>query len=115
MYEHNRYRAEVLRWVDGDTVWLRVDLGQSVQVTAAYRLARIDAPEKIRRKGVSDAESALGKALTREVGQRWPAGTGCVVRTVERGKYGRYVVEMEVDGVNVSDALLAEGKVAAYE
>ena len=37
-YAANTYKATVDRWVDGDTVKLRVDLGQCVSVKGSYRL-----------------------------------------------------------------------------
>ena len=39
------YKAKVLEWIDGDTLWAEIDLGFYVQIRQKIRLARIDAPE----------------------------------------------------------------------
>jgi len=39
------YKAKVIRWIDGDTLQVEIDLGFYVQTVQKIRLARIDAPE----------------------------------------------------------------------
>jgi len=39
------YRTQVIRVVDGDTLWCRIDLGFRTQAEHSIRLAGIDAPE----------------------------------------------------------------------
>jgi hypothetical protein len=43
MYE---YEAEIVRWVDGDTVDLRVSLGFGITRADRFRLYGIDTPER---------------------------------------------------------------------
>ena len=76
-YDDNRYRAEIIRWVDGDTVIARVDLGQDVWVLnkKGYRVARIDAPETAMRKGVTKSEKTAGLALKETLSLLYPPGT----------------------------------------
>ena len=115
MYEKNRYRAQVVRWLDGDTVELVVDLGQNVLTKGHYRLARIDAPETIRRRGVSAAEKEAGIALKQRLTAIYPPGTAFDISTAKAGKYGRYIVEIYLDnGDTLSDILLRDGSVKAY-
>ena len=92
-YGDNRYKAEVVRWVDGDTVELRVDLGQSVCINGKYRLARIDAPEIRKRAGVTDEEKRDGLALLADLEYDYPPGTQVTIATSKPGKFGRYLVE----------------------
>ena len=40
-----QFAAEVLRWIDGDSVVLRLDLGFSISVTESCRLLGIDTSE----------------------------------------------------------------------
>lgn len=108
-YADNLYRAEVRRWVDGDTIELLVDLGLDTHHRGKFRLARVDAPETALRRGVTPEEKARGLALKAALAERWPKGTPGVVQITERGKYGRWVVELVIDQVNVSDYLLEEG------
>lgn len=121
-YSDNRYRAEVIRWVDGDTVIARVDLGQGVWVlnTKGYRIARIDAPETAMRKGVTKAEKAAGLALKDALNQVYPAGTLLWLATSKGGKFDRFVAEVwapDLDGGwrNISDWLLKEGLAKPYD
>lgn len=117
-YAENRYRATVLRWKDGDTVVLRVDLGQKVMVEDSYRLARIDAPETALRRGVTQAEKTAGLALKASLIDEFPAGTEMWIATSKAGKYGRYLVELyaEVDGewVSLNQRMLDDGLVDPY-
>jgi len=115
MYEMNRYRAEVVRWLDGDTVELVVDLGQNVLVQGHYRLARIDAPETALRRGVTPEEKVAGLALKAELSDRFPPGTFLTISTSKAGKFGRYIVEVHLDdGDTLSDLLMREGKAEPY-
>lgn len=119
-YSANFYRAEISRWVDGDTVYLRVDLGQNVLVQDKYRLARIDAPEVALYRGVSPEEKTAGLALKGELEVLYPQGTDVWVQTSKSGKYGRWLVEMWVPGeedswLHLNQALLDTGRAASYD
>jgi micrococcal nuclease len=115
MYDNNRYSAEIIRWVDGDTLDLRVDLGQKVCVRDKYRLARVDAPETRLRKGVTKKEKEAGIRLTETLNSKFPPGTVVEVATSKAGKYGRWLIEMWVMDhgtelrYNLSTWLLEEG------
>ena len=110
LYEDNSYLAKVVRWVDGDTVVLEVDLGFSVSVTEKFRLARIDAPEVKRYSNVTQEEKERGLALKQTLGEKIPAGSEVVVSVSKRGKYSRYIAEIwYADGderQNLNDWLL---------
>lgn len=116
-YENNTYEARVIRWIDGDTVELSVDLGQSVSVTGKYRLARINAPEIRRKAGVTAAEKAQGLQLLAEINEELPPDTKLLISTSKKGKYGRYLVEIILSdtGENLNDRLLKEGKAKPYQ
>lgn len=87
------YRAVVVRWVDGDTADLKLDLGFDVWVSARVRLVGpqgewFDAPE------TRGPERAEGLAATERVRAAVPEGSEIVVRTFKgaaRGKYGRWL------------------------
>jgi micrococcal nuclease len=119
-YDENVYVAEIVRWVDGDTVELRVDLGQKVTVTDHYRLARVDAPETVKRKGVTDGEKEAGLALKERINDLWPKGTRINIQTLkDTGRYGRYIAEVFVKDlkgleINLSDWLLDSGWAKPY-
>lgn len=112
MYE---YRAEVVRWVDGDTVDLLVDLGFTVLMRARFRLLGIDTPETNRTasREAGHAATAFAEALA-------PPGSVVLVESRKTGKFGRWlgvVYPREGGGdplVSVNDALLAAGHAEAY-
>jgi len=118
MYE---YRATVLRVVDGDTVDLDIDLGLDVHVRERCRLFGINAPEM---RGESrEAGEAAKEWLVNVV---WPAvsASGAVRETAKnvviqtlkdnKGKYGRYLAILIVDGENINDAMIAVGHAVEY-
>lgn len=117
-YADNRYSATVIRWLDGDTVELTVDLGQSVLVRDNYRLSRINAPETSLRGGTTPAQKAAGRALKAQLNEDYPEGTKVIVATEKAGKYGRYLIEVWVqmgeDWVLLNDWLLDEGLAEPY-
>jgi micrococcal nuclease len=117
-YGDNKYRATILRWVDGDTVHLRVDLGQQICVENHYRLARVDAPETTLRAGVTAEEKRAGLELKARLTQEHAPGSVAWISTEKAGKFGRYLVEMwvwrEGELINMNDWLLGEGLVQLY-
>lgn len=116
MYETNRYRAEIVRWLDGDTVELVVDLGQRVFTQDHYRLNRIDAPEKTLRAGTTPEEKRAGLSLLALLSARYPEGTRIEISTHKADKYGRWLVEIWVEqgSTNLNDWLLANNLVVPY-
>lgn len=102
------YSATPTRWVDGDTVWMTVDLGFRMTTANDFRLFGIDTPE---RGQPGYAEAAL---RCRELA---PLGVPLVVKTYKNpDKYGRWLVDIYPAGssVSVSETLLKEGLGVAY-
>jgi len=112
MYE---YRAEVLRWVDGDTVDLLVDLGFTILVSTRFRLLGIDTPEKNRR-----ASRAEGIAAQEFAERLAPVGSVVLVRSEKTGKFGRWLATVYPMGgegdplVSVNDSLVESGHAKVY-
>lgn len=100
------YRATVVRWVDGDTVWLTVDLGFRLTTTNDFRLYGIDTPER-GQPGYAEA-TARATALA-------PAGSTVLVTTYKNpDKYGRWLAEVFAGGINVNQTLIVEGLARPY-
>jgi len=120
-YQNNRYSADIVRWIDGDTIELSVDLGQKVCVKGRYRLARIDAPETRLVKGVTKKEKKAGIALKEQLAKQFPTGTVVEIATHKAGKYGRYIVEVWVmdhekeQRYNLSTDLIEKGLAEEWE
>ncbi len=99
------YLAVVTQVYDGDTITVDVDLGMRTWVhSEKVRLARIDAPEM---RGEERPAGIISRDWLREqiLGKR------IILRTIKdrKGKYGRYLGEVYLDGVNINDQLLEQG------
>lgn len=101
-----KYKATVVRWVDGDTVDLFVDLGFHHFVKTRFRLYGIDTPE---RGHENWAEASNFSKLAA------PAGTDIVVDVYkDADKYGRWLANIHVGEVSINDALVAAGLAVPY-
>lgn len=107
------YPAVVLRVVDGDTLYLRIDTGFGNTHTPlkGCRLWGMDTPEVFGVKKGSE-EYVEGKKAS-EFTKEWVAQAGEVVRIRSHalGKYGRPIVEVfrEGDAVSLNEALVRAG------
>ncbi len=105
-----KYRAEVVRVVDGDTVDAEVDLGFDVRLSARFRLLGINAPEK---------NTDAGKKSLARLAELLPVGSSVVVQTTKdkKEKYGRYLGTFLIGGKSVNQQLVDEGfaAVAVYK
>lgn len=97
-------KAKVIKWVDGDTVDLDIDLGYRVHVHERIRLADVDTPER-GRPGFDKATEVARKYA--------PEGSTCLIRT-ERGKTGKYgrwigIIYVEGMGRTLNEVLIQAG------
>ena len=99
------YAAEVLRWVDGDTVDLTIDLGFHMTFEGRFRLYGVDTPE---RGQPNHDEAWLHAALVA------PPGAKVLARTLKApDKYGRWLAEiLAADGTKSVGESLLENKLA---
>ena len=101
MYEYN---CQVKRVVDGDTIDVILDLGFSVLYKARVRLFGIDTPESRTR---DKDEKVRGKMASRFLEDCVSSGD-VVIRTElkdSRGKFGRVLGTVVVDGVDINKAM----------
>ena len=101
MYE---YVATVIDVYDGDTITVQIDLGFSIHIVEKIRLARVNAPElkgETKDEGVRSRDWLKSQLYLRDI----------VIRTDKdkKGKYGRYIGEIIVDGTNINDELVKQG------
>lgn len=100
------YKAEVLRWVDGDTVWLKVDLGFRFFGELDFRLYGVNTPERGFQNWAEATAFSKAKA---------PAGTTVVVQSYkDPDKYGRWLADIYADGTCINTALVASGLAVPY-
>lgn len=123
--ENNRYRAQALRVVDGDTVDLWVDLGFRNYLSGRFRLYGIDTPELN-----SKDEALRAKALeAKQFSTGFCASQGNVVLTndwllevnvkKDPDNFGRWLVSIfkkNIDGTEVclNEELLKAGLASIY-
>ena len=105
------YKAIVLSVHDGDTMTLSLNLGFEVQFKLVVRLAGIDTPEL---KGKTKPAAVRSRDRLKEL----VAGGAVTVRTFKdsQEKYGRYLAEVYVPGVerSVNQILVDEGLAVPY-
>ena len=88
-----KFRAKVIRVVDGDTVDLQVDLGFHIFHMIRGLLAGVDTPER----GQANFKEATWKLQELLAKAADPAGW-IFIDTHKTGKFGRWLIEIE--GVN---------------
>ena len=101
MYEYN---CTIDRVVDGDTIDVILDLGFSVLYKSRVRLFGIDTPESRTR---NKDEKARGKMASKYLEDAVNSGD-VVIRTElkdSRGKFGRVLGTVVVDGVDINQAM----------
>ena len=88
------FRATVIKIVDGDTVDVNVDLGWDISVVnQRIRLYGIDCPESRTRNLEEKKYGLLAKKFVEEF---LKVGSVVTLRTLEKGKYGRYLGDFKV-------------------
>lgn len=82
-----QYKATVVRWVDGDTVYLNVDLGFNISVKECFRVLDLDTPERSKDGYLEAIE------ISRDV---MPIGSQHTIETLKKDKYGIWLVRLPV-------------------
>lgn len=93
------YIAKVVKWVDGDTVDLDVDLGFKTRRIERFRLIGIDTPER-GKPGFKEA-----KELAESI---YPIGSEIMIESMRTEKYGRWLVDIAPVRKALLSANLAE-------
>ena len=106
----NLYRATVVDHYDGDSPTLCVDLGFRLTTEQRFRLVGCNTPET---RGL---ERAMGEKATQVVRSLMPVGSAVHIETYKTGKYGRWLVGVELaDGRDLASVLIAEGYALPYD
>lgn len=106
------YNAKVIRVVDGDSVWLEVDVGFHVSYRYNFRLADIDTPEL---RSSDPVEKAKAYAAKERLEQLLPVGSQVIVESLKPGKYGRWITRITTRaGTQVNTTMITEGHAVPY-
>jgi micrococcal nuclease len=111
MYE---YSCKVERVVDGDTVDVVLDLGFSILHKCRVRLYGIDTPESRTRNLDEKARGKMAGAFLKDA---IDTGKKVVIQTKlkdSRGKFGRVLGNIIVDGKNINQSMIDNYHAAAY-
>lgn len=100
------YRAVVLRVVDGDTLYVNVDLGFNLYQVMSVRLKDVDAPEMF-----SGDNREAGIAARDYVMEVAPSGTHCLIYSEKWSQsFTRYVASILLeDGEYLGEKLVKAG------
>lgn len=103
-----QYPGTILRWVDGDTAVLLIDLGFYIALTGRFRVLGVDTPE-MKTGAPGEAAKAFSEAFA-------PAGTEVEATThkpAPHDSFGRWLVDVSIDGRQLSGELIdhAQGRV----
>lgn len=103
------YYATITGVYDGDSCTAQIDLGFSVNMTMKLRLLYIDTPE-LRGDELEDGRKV------RDIVRDMILDKDVIIRTKKdsKGKYGRYLAEIFVDGLNLNTWLLDNGYAKPY-
>jgi micrococcal nuclease len=110
----HEYKAKIRRIVDGDTVDVDIDLGFDMILSKQrIRLYGIDTPESRTR---DKEEKFYGKLASAFLKDQCKKGSCIALRTHldKRGKFGRILGEIIVDGVNVNQLMIEEHMAVKY-
>jgi micrococcal nuclease len=105
MYE---YEALVTNVVDGDTYDMKISLGFNVWINMRFRLMGVDTPETWRPK--NEAEREHGELATQMV-KDLIENKMVNIKSYRPDKYGRYLCDVIIDGINLADYIIANGLV----
>ena len=111
MYE---YSCKVEKVVDGDTIDVILDLGFDILYKSRVRLYGIDTPESRTR---NKDEKARGKMAGAFLEEAIEDGEKVVIQTKlkdSRGKFGRVLGDVVVDGVNLNKLMVKCHLAVAY-
>ena len=106
-----RYKAKILRVVDGDTVDVLIDLGFNIHVKERLRLAGIHAPATRTTDLVEKEKGFRSKDWLEE---KLAGAVKIIVETRKVGKYGRYIATIYADGEDLNKAMVDEGLAELY-
>lgn len=100
--------VELVRVIDGDTVELAIDMGNSIRWQGKFRLYGIDTPE------MHGATAQAGQAARAALAEILTVGGIDYIETNKPDKYGRWLVTVIAGGKNLSGEMVARGLAKQY-
>lgn len=99
---YNYKITDIVKIVDGDTVYVNVSLGFDIKALVKVRLAEVDTPELNSKDEEERIKAKEYKQYVQTVLQSAPGEL--ILHTKHRGKYGRWIGDIlwEDNGLNLS-------------
>ena len=110
-----RFNANLVRVVDGDTVDADIELGFSVFMRDRIRLMGIDTPESRTRNLQEKSWGLAAKHRLIELLAEADGEFTLVTEDMEKGKFGRVLGTIEVNGKDANQTLIEENFAIPYE
>lgn len=109
----NSYATTIDRVVDGDTFDIKQPKPPLNLLQTRHRIAGIDAPESFKQAAKCKKEIELGLKAKEFVSNFVKGGVEIVY--LELDKYGRYLVNVDKNGLNLADELVKNGLAVYYD
>ena len=109
----NSYATTIDRVVDGDTFEIKNPKPPLKLMQTRHRIAGIDAPESFKQAARCKKEIELGLKAKEFVSNFVKGGVNIVY--LELDKYGRYLVNVDKNGLNLADELVKNGLAVYYD
>ena len=110
-----RFNARLVRVVDGDTVDADIELGFSVFMRDRIRLMGIDTPESRTRNLQEKSWGLAAKHRLIELLAETNGEFTLVTEDMEKGKFGRVLGTIEINGKDANQTLIEENFAIPYE
>ena len=110
-----KYKAKLLRVVDGDTADAMIDLGFDTWIKARLRFKGVDTWEKRTRNKEEKLKGLQASAFTEKY---LNMNDGLfTIKSYGKGKYGRVLVDIFIDGVenSLNELLIQNGHAYFYD
>jgi endonuclease YncB( thermonuclease family) len=109
----NSYATTIDRVVDGDTFIVNNPSPPLDMLQKSHRLAGIDTPESFKQAAKCQKEIELGLKAKAFVSNFVKGGVEIVYLEID--KYGRYLVNVDKNGLNLADELVRNGLAVYYD
>lgn len=110
-----RFNARLVRVVDGDTIDADIELGFSVFMRDRNRLMGIDTPESRTRNLQEKSWGLAAKHRLIELLAETDGEFTLVTEDMEKGKFGRVLGTIEINGKDANQTLIEENFAIPYE
>ena len=105
----------VMRWIDGDSLEVMIDLGFHVSIIETVRVYGVNCPES---NSADVGERERGKKATKFANDVCPSGTMIMMKTFKadsREKFGRYLADVVLEGNRrYADMVISSGNGVEY-